>query len=59
MQSWAYTVLEVLLYCPDLRVNDDGIKSPVMEDVVPAPVTMSIVAHEPSVVVSEPPLVVP
>ena len=30
-----------------------------MEDVVPAPVTVSIVAHEPSVVVLKPPLVVP
>ena len=28
-----------------------------MEDVVPAPVTMIVVPHEPSVVVSEPPLV--
>ena len=30
-----------------------------MEDVVPAPVTMSVVPHEPSVVVLEPPLIVP
>ena len=30
-----------------------------MEDVVPTPVTMSVVPHEPSVVASEPPLVVP
>ena len=30
-----------------------------MEDVIPAPITVSIVAHEPSVVVPEPPLVVP
>ena len=30
-----------------------------MEDVVPAPVTVIVVPHEPSVVVSEPPLVVP
>ena len=30
-----------------------------MEDVVPAPVTVSVVPHEPSVVVLEPPLVVP
>ena len=29
-----------------------------MEDVVPAPVTVSVVPHEPSVVVLEPPLVV-
>ena len=29
-----------------------------MEDVVPTPITMSIVAHEPSVVVLESPLVV-
>ena len=28
-----------------------------MEDVVPAPVTVSVVPHEPSVVVMEPPLV--
>ena len=30
-----------------------------MEDVVPAPVTVIVVPHEPSIVVSEPPLVVP
>ena len=30
-----------------------------MEDVVSAPVTVSVVPHEPSVVVLEPPLVVP
>ena len=30
-----------------------------MEDVVPALVTVIVVPHEPSVVVSEPPLVVP
>ena len=30
-----------------------------MEDVVPTPVTVIVVLHEPSVVVSEPPLVVP
>ena len=30
-----------------------------MEDVVPVPVTVSIVTHEPFVVVPEPPLVVP
>ena len=30
-----------------------------MEDVVPAPVTVIVVPHEPSVVVLEPPLVVP
>ena len=30
-----------------------------MEDVVPTPVTVSVVPHEPSVVVLEPPLVVP
>ena len=30
-----------------------------MEDVVPAPVTVIVVLHEPSIVVSEPPLVVP
>ena len=47
------------MYCPDLRVGDDGMEPPVMEDVVPAPVTMIVVPHEPSVVVSEPPLVVP
>ena len=51
--------LEVYLYCPDLRFDDDGIEPPVMEDVISAPVTMSIVAHEPFVVVHEPLLVVP
>ena len=51
-------VLKVLLYCSNLRFDDDGIEPPVMEDVVPAPVTMSIVAHNPFVVVSELPLVV-
>ena len=30
-----------------------------MEDVVPTPVTVSVVPHEPSVVVLEPPLVMP
>ena len=30
-----------------------------MEDVVPAPVTVIVVPHEPSIVVSEPPQVVP
>ena len=30
-----------------------------MEDVVPAPITVIVVPHEPSVVVSEPPLVLP
>ena len=30
-----------------------------MEDVVPTPVTVIVVPHEPSIVVSEPPLVVP
>ena len=30
-----------------------------MEDVVPAPVTVSVVPHEPSIVVLEPPVVVP
>ena len=30
-----------------------------MEDVVPALVTVIVVPHEPSIVVSEPPLVVP
>ena len=30
-----------------------------MEDVVPTPITMNVVPHEPSVVVLEPPLVVP
>ena len=55
----ACVVLEVLLYCLDLRFNDDGIEPPVMEDVIPAPITISIVAHEPSVVVPEQPLVVP
>ena len=29
-----------------------------MEDVVPAPITVIVVPHEPSIVVSEPPLVV-
>ena len=29
-----------------------------MEDVVPAPVTVSVVPHEPSLVVLEPPLVI-
>ena len=47
------------MYCPDLRVGDDGIEPPVIEDVMPASVTMSVVPHEPSVVVLEPPLVVP
>ena len=46
------------MYCPNLRFNDDGIEPPVMEDVMPISVIMSIVAHEPSVVVPEPPLVV-
>ena len=55
----ASVVLEVLLYCLDLRFDDDGIEPPIMEDVIPAPVTMSIVAHEPSVVVPEPSIVVP
>ena len=55
----ACVVLEVLMYCPNLRFDDDGIKPPVMEDVIPAPVTISIVGHEPSVVVSEQSLVVP
>ena len=30
-----------------------------MEDVMPAPITMSVVPHKPSIVVLEPPLVVP
>ena len=30
-----------------------------MEDVVPTPITVIVVPHEPSVVVSEPPLVLP
>ena len=30
-----------------------------MEDVVPAPITVIVVPYEPSIVVSEPPLVVP
>ena len=30
-----------------------------MEDVVPTPITMIVVPHEPSIVVLEPPLVVP
>ena len=55
----ACVVLEVLMYCVDLRFNDDGIEPLVMEDVVLAPVTVSIVPHEPFVVVPEPPLVVP
>ena len=55
----AGVVLEVLLYCLDLRVDDDGMEPPIMEDVVPAPVTVIVVPHEPSIVVSEPPLVVP
>ena len=55
----AGVVLEVLLYCPDLRVGDDGMEPSVMEDVVPAPITVIVVPHEPSVVVLEPPLVVP
>ena len=45
--------------CSDLRVGDDGMEPPVIEDVVPAPVTVSVVPHEPYVVVLEPPLVVP
>ena len=45
--------------CPDLRVDDDGMESFVMKDVVLAPVTVSVVPHEPSVVVLEPRLVVP
>ena len=55
----ACVVLKVLLYCLDLRFNDDGIESSVMDDVVPAPNTISIVDREPSVVVLEPPLIVP
>ena len=54
----ACVVLEVLLYCPNLRFDDDGIKPPAIEDVVPAPVIVSIVALEPSIVVPESPLVV-
>ena len=46
------------MYCPDLRFDDHGIEPPIMEDVVPTPDTVSIVAHEPSVVVSQPLLVV-
>ena len=45
--------------CSDLRVGDDQMEPPVMEDVVPALVTVSVVLHEPSVVVLEPPLIVP
>ena len=52
----ACVILEVLLYCPDLRFNDDGIEPLVMEDVVPTPITLSIVAHKPFVVVSKSPL---
>ena len=55
----AGVVLEVLLYCPDLRVGDDGMEPPLMEDVVQPPITVIGVLHEPSIVVSEPPLVVP
>ena len=55
----ACIVLEVLLYCLDLRFDDDGIEPLVMEDVVPVPVTVSIVAHEQFVVVPKPALVVP
>ena len=55
----ACDVLEVLLYCPDLRFGDDDIEPPVMEDVVPTTMTVSVVPHEPAVVVPEPPLVVP
>ena len=55
----AGVVLQVLLYCLDLRVGDDGMEPPVIEDVVRAPVTMIVVPHEPSVVVLELPLVVP
>ena len=46
------------MYRPDLRFNDDGIKPPIMEDVVSASITVSIVLHEPSIVVPEPPLIV-
>ena len=52
-------VLEGLLYCLDLRFDDDGIEPPVMEDIVPDSITVNIVSHEPFVVVSKPPLVVP
>ena len=45
--------------CPDLRVDDDGMEPHVMEDVVPTPITMSVVPHEPYVGISKPPLVVP
>ena len=47
------------MYCLDFRFDDDGIGPPVMEDVALVPVIVSIVAHEPFVVVPELPLVVP
>ena len=46
-------------YIVDLRVGDDGVEPFVMEDVMPAPVTVSVVPHEPFVVAPELPLVVP
>ena len=55
----ACIILEVLLYCPYLRFDDDGIEPPIMKDVVPTPITMNILAHEPFVVVLKLPLVVP
>ena len=55
----ACVVLEILLYFLDLRFDDDGIESLVMEDDVSTPVTTNIVGYEPFVVVLEPPLVVP
>ena len=45
--------------CLDSRVGEDGMEPPIMEDVVPAPVPVSVVLHEPSVVVLELPLVLP
>ena len=54
----ACIILEILLYCPDLRFDDDGIEPFVMEDVIPTLVTVNIVSHEPSLVVPDPPLVV-
>ena len=59
MHSWYCIVIEVLLYYPDLKFDDDGIKPPVMEFVVSTLVIVSIIAHEPSIVFPKPPLVVP
>jgi len=45
------------LECPDVNFDDDAIPLPVMEISDDAPVHVVIVAHDPSVVVSEAPVV--